>query len=165
MKKLAPWLMGGLAVAAIGIALAFGLSVERPKGPQGPFELSQLKGEIGLVNVWATWCGPCRRELPNLLELADAYEKKGVHFVAVNADDGDRSVVDAFVREQPKTLRTHLAFPKDGFFDAIGIQALPTTLIVDRQGNVVKRFVGEIHPDEVRAALDQVLQGPSARAR
>jgi thioredoxin-like negative regulator of GroEL len=56
----------------------------------------------------------------------------------------------------------HLAYPSDGFMDDIGLQVLPTTLIVDKQGQVVKRFRGAIHADEVRAALDQVLAGKLA---
>jgi thiol-disulfide isomerase/thioredoxin len=161
VKKAAPWVLAGLAAAAmvVGIVLQSRHPPEQPAKALESFTLDQVKGEIALVNVWATWCAPCRRELPALLDIADAYGPKGVHFVAVNADQGGRSQVEAFVRGQPPTLMAHLAYPSDGFMDAIGLQVLPTTLIVDKQGQVVKRFRGAIHADEVKAALDKVLAG------
>jgi thiol-disulfide isomerase/thioredoxin len=161
VKKAAPWVLAGLAAAALiaGIVMQSRHPQAEPSKVYESFTLDQVKGEVALVNVWATWCAPCRRELPELLDIADAYGPKGVHFVAVNADQGGRSQVEAFVRAQPPTLMAHLAYPSDDFMDMIELQVLPTTLIVDKQGEVVKRFRGAIHADEVKAALDQVLAG------
>lgn len=165
MKRAAPWILGLLSVAAVvaGVALQGGprASSSSPSAPSSPFTepftLKSVRGELALVNVWATWCAPCRREIPELLTLAEAYEPKGVRFVAVNADDGGRDGVEAFLRSQPQSLKAHLAYPSEGFLSDIGLEALPTTLIVDPQGNVLKRFRGAIHADEVKAALDAAL--------
>lgn len=158
MKKV-PALLAVLAVAAIATAVVLPRvhAGAQPSAAGGPFTLARLRGQVGLVNVWATWCPPCRREIPTLLTLADQYEARGVRFVAVNADDGDRATVDAFVNNAPPSLKQHLAFPREGFLDSIGIEGLPTTLVVDPEGHVLKRFLGEIHPEEVRAALDAAL--------
>ena len=161
MKKAAPWILAGLCVATVVTGVVLQSRQPAPAPQSGaftePFTLQAVHGQVALVNLWATWCAPCRREIPELLTLAQAYEPKGVRFVAVNTDEGGRDTVEAFLRAQPKSLREHLAYPSEAFMDEVQLQALPTTLIVDKQGQVVKRFRGEIHADEVKAALDQVL--------
>jgi thiol-disulfide isomerase/thioredoxin len=164
VKKAAPWVLAGLCVATVVTGVVLQSRQAARAGPPAsgsaftePFTLQAVHGEVALVNLWATWCAPCRREIPELLALAQVYEPKGVRFVAVNTDDGGRDSVEAFLRTQPKSLKEHLAYPSDAFMTEVGLEALPTTLIVDKQGRVVKRFRGAIHADEVKAALDAVL--------
>ena len=118
-----------------------------------------LYGKVTLVNFWATWCGPCRAEIPDLIELQARYPDH-LQIIGVSADEGPVQVVEDFVTEYginyPIVMRTpelDRAFP--------GVMALPTSFIVDPDGRVVQTHIGLINPgvfeQETRflAALDR----------
>jgi thiol-disulfide isomerase/thioredoxin len=165
MKRSAPWLLAIFAVGALVAGGALAVFNAHSGPPPSQFDFAKLDGKVGLVNAWATWCPPCRRELPALLQIADEYGPRGVRFVAMNMDGGDEASVDAFVRGQPPTLGAHLMFPSRKDLEPLAIEALPTTFVIGRDGQVVKRFVGEIEPDSVRAALEQALASKPISAR
>ncbi len=121
--------------------------------------LSQQNGQIVLVNFWATWCGPCRAEMPSLTKLAHTYGDRGVRFLAINTDDVDDqlSEIDAFVSRLP-ALRPYvlLGIPEVGA--AYAVRSIPTLYVVDRRGNILTSFSGQASEDDLRALIEEALR-------
>lgn len=104
-------------------------------------ELKKLKGKVVIVNFWATWCGPCVREIPDLMELYNQYKDKGLEIVGISIDQKGWAVVQPFVKKNGMEYPVVLATPQ--FAGEYGdINVIPTTYIVDKNGNVVERFIG-----------------------
>ena len=126
----------------------------------GEIAMSDFRGDVVVLNFWATWCGPCRREAPGLQSTWDAYRDGGVRFLGVNYRD-DRAAAREYEREFGITYPSvfdpagELAFS----YELVG---LPTTFIIDREGRIVYRFVGYIDAAILQDALDDVLgRGPA----
>jgi len=119
--------------------------------------LSQLKGKVVFLNFWATWCGPCRAEMPSMETLYALYKEKGLEILAVNCSE-NRQEVAAFMQEYGLSFSTLL--DEDGKVRSIyGIQAIPTSYLIDRDGMIVARIVGSINWDtpEIFAAIETLL--------
>lgn len=103
----------------------------------------KVKGanRVVLLDFWATWCPPCKRELPHLQKLHEKYGKKGLVVVGVAMDRGGMGDVKPFVKEQKLTY-TILVDPKGTTKSDYGIQYFPTTVIVDKKGIVRKVHIG-----------------------
>ena len=119
--------------------------------------LSALKGKVVFLNFWATWCGPCRAEMPSMETLYKEYREKGLEIIAVNCGE-NRAAVLAFMNNN------NLSFPavldSDGKVSGVyGVQAIPTSFLIDREGNIVSRIVGSISWDtpKIRAAFETLL--------
>lgn len=101
--------------------------------------LSTFRGAVTVLNFWATWCGPCRYELPELQKLFNEFGGKGVVVLAVNVD-GRGGQVDRFVANTGLTLPVMFI---DGRTQAtLGIDRLPFTVILDREGKAVRAYPG-----------------------
>jgi thiol-disulfide isomerase/thioredoxin len=106
----------------------------------------QFKGKVVVVDFWATWCGPCRQEIPGYVELAKKYEKQGLVIVGVSLDQAGPEVVKAFGQ------RYGVSYPLVMGDDEVqakfgGMEAIPTTFLIDRTGNVRDKKVG-VEPTE-----------------
>lgn len=135
-----------------GIPGSAGLGVDQPPDPiaapdftlptlaGGKTELSALRGRVVLLHFWASWCPPCREELPQLTAMA-ARHKDGLTLLAVDADSSDADGAARFVAAHgiglPIAIDAH-----DKVHQDYGIRALPTTYLIDRQGKIVGRIVG-----------------------
>jgi thiol-disulfide isomerase/thioredoxin len=106
--------------------------------------LQSLKGKVLVVNVWATWCGPCVKEIPSLDTLQTAVEKKGVKVIGVAQDRAGEEVVPQFVDKLKLKKITILLDPRSEMMRAHKLTGLPTTLFLDRSGNEVARLTGAI---------------------
>jgi thiol-disulfide isomerase/thioredoxin len=105
----------------------------------GSVKLSQLKGNVILLNVWATWCQPCRMELPIVQKMYDTYSDRNFVVLAVNID-ADRRKVDPFLKRLNISLPVYFANPEDaGQMTAAGI---PTTFLIGSDRTLVQSFVG-----------------------
>jgi thiol-disulfide isomerase/thioredoxin len=104
--------------------------------------LADLRGKVVLVNFWATWCVPCRTEMPTIEELYRRYRDRGLEVVAINLDILSPPGVQAFVKEVKVTFAIVLD-PSWATARAYRVIGLPTTYLIDRGGNVVVREVGE----------------------
>lgn len=105
----------------------------------GSIRLSQLKGNVILLNVWATWCGPCRLELPIVQRMYDKYSDRNFVVLAVNVD-ADRRRVDPFMKRNNISLPIYYASPEDaGQMTAAGI---PSTFILGPDRTLLDHMVG-----------------------
>ncbi len=129
-------------------------------------QLSDYQGRIIVLNFWATWCGPCRDELPILSKLADKYSDKSVVFIAASIDDSDtRPKIPEFLRRKKITnLPIWVGATSDTLkqFD-LGIM-VPATVIFDQDGQVVGRIWGESSSKDIASRLDWVLNGRTGKA-
>jgi peroxiredoxin len=125
-----------------------------------PFDLASQKGSVVLVNVWATWCGPCRFEIPELQKMYDQYGQRGFKVVGVSVDEGDAKDVKQFVDEQKMTYPVVLD-PDGHIANVLQTTVLPTSVLIDRHGRIVWREVGAIPAGEptLKKALDAALGG------
>jgi cytochrome c biogenesis protein CcmG/thiol:disulfide interchange protein DsbE len=122
----------------------------------GPsWALEEQRGSVVLLNFWATWCPPCRRETPDLVALSQKYGPRGLKVAGISMDDEPASVVPAFVD------RYHVPYPMlvpDHTFGlANSIESLPTTLLLDRQGRVARVYMGARSADEIAPDIERLL--------
>jgi len=118
----------------------------------GDFRLSSLKGKVLILNFWATWCSPCRDEIPDLIALQKEYEGKGLVVVGV-ALDGRSEAVKSFVEKWGINYPIVLADEKTT--KDYGILGIPVSFIIDREGNIMEKHIGRVD----RIALEKKL-GP-----
>ena len=130
------------------------------KSPDGgDFSLAKFKGVPVLVNLWASWCAPCVKELPTLQKLEEAQALNGqLGVIAVSQDMAPQGSVDAFLASK-KISRFAAFHDKDmALSSALGVQILPTTVLYDGEGKEVWRFVGDMDwtSAEAKALLAEV---------
>ena len=119
------------------------VTFKNPDG--GDFTLAKFKGVPVLVNLWASWCAPCIKELPMLQKLEEAQALEGkLGVIAVSQDMAPKSSVDAFLKS--KQISRFAAFhDKDmALSSALGIQIMPTTILYDAAGKEVWRYIGDL---------------------
>lgn len=117
-------------------------------------DLAHLKGRVVLINYWATWCPPCRREMPSMERLSQALKSEAFSVLAVNVGE-DADTIDAFTSQ----LDTELSFPilldtRSRAMQAWQVAGLPTTFLADKQGRIVASAIGGRefdHPEIIRA--------------
>jgi thiol-disulfide isomerase/thioredoxin len=122
-----------------------------------------LRGRVVLVNVWATWCPPCRAEMPALQQLATAYEAEGMVLLGLSVDRGAAATVDAFLAERGITYP--VAIVGDDVIRAFGgVRGYPTSYLLDRYGVVRHTVMGPVAPLSLRPAIRRLLAEPVAGA-
>ncbi|HSR35868.1 MAG TPA: TlpA disulfide reductase family protein [Desulfurivibrionaceae bacterium] len=116
-----------------------------------------FKGKVLLVNFWATWCPPCRKEIPSLVELQEKYAAKGFSVIGISTDQGGSSLVAKFIQKMNVNYPVVLSdndTPRN-FGNILGI---PTTFLVDKDGNVRKRYDGYVDHETLERDLLQFLK-------
>jgi peroxiredoxin len=124
------------------------------------FSLAAFKGQVVLVDFWASWCGPCRKSLPELDGLQDRFATQGVKVVGVSLDTEPGSMT-AFLEKVPVRFSI-LNDPTGQIGEAYSVVAMPTTFLIDRDGRIVARFEGGTHTQEEAAAVAALLAGGGA---
>lgn len=121
--------------------------------------LSSLKGKVVLLNFWATWCPPCREEIPSMIKLNNSMAGKPFQMLAVSIDEGGKPVVDDFFSSTGFILPTFLD-QTNAAGKAYGITGVPETFIIDKKGIIVKKIIGPVEWDsaEVKNFLDGLLK-------
>ncbi len=121
-----------------------------------PFSLSQQRGKVVLINFWASWCGPCRSEAPEMNAIWDEYKNRGVTFIGVAYLDNEKDSL-SFMREFGVEYPNG---PDDGTLVSgkFHIKGVPETYVVDQKGNLVLTIPGPTTANDLRAFLDKLLQ-------
>jgi len=107
-----------------------------------PIALADYAGKVVLINFWATWCGPCVKELPDLSALAQRYEAQGLVVIGVNVDRGRPKPVRKFISKNHLVLPVALD-PKGSVRQQYEVIALPTTYLIGRDGRFLGKAMGE----------------------
>jgi thiol-disulfide isomerase/thioredoxin len=139
------------------------LALKDPSGQK--HRLSALKGNIVVLNFWATWCGPCQEELPLLSRLSDDYGGEPVRFVAVSIDEEKSPArIAAFLAQRNIKIETWTG-ATTGTMAKVGLgDIVPSTLILDQAGEVITRITGEAREEDIRARIDWLLKGRRGQA-
>ncbi len=157
-------LIGMLVYGAATKSSATALSLNGKPAPDftintfdgGTFTLSQFIGRPVVVNIWASWCPPCREEAPTLEKIYSEYRDRGVVFVGVDVQDAENDA-RAFIKE------FGITYPNGPDADntisvRYGLTGLPESTFVNKQGIVVDKFIGAISEKQLRSYLDAMLK-------
>jgi thiol-disulfide isomerase/thioredoxin len=174
---LAAWqlLRSGTEPASLSRAYGFGIGNYRavtaeasdpapqlsgPKLGGGSLSLAEFRGKVVVVNLWGSWCGPCRREQPELERVWREYRERGVQFLGVNVRDGEVAA-RAFQEEFGVTYPSFFD-PSAGLTFKLKSQVVPTTYVIDAEGNIAFRLTGRVDAALLRNALDVTLRKEGA---
>jgi thiol-disulfide isomerase/thioredoxin len=124
-------------------------------------DVASYKGKVVVLNVWGSWCSPCRAEAPNLVKVAKETAGKGVQFIGINTRDTSTQPAIAFEKQYgvpypslyDPTGKLMLRFKKG----TLNPQLIPTTIIVDRDGKIAARALQALSEDKLREMLDPVI--------
>jgi thiol-disulfide isomerase/thioredoxin len=127
--------------------------------------LAQYKGQVVLVNFWATWCAPCRDEIPELIAMQRKYGPKGFTVLGVAMDEEGKSAVAPFVEKerftvdgQPSPMSYPILLGNDAAADKFGgLLGYPTSVLISRDGKQIQHITGQIDGDEVAKAIESQL--------
>ncbi|AJE04828.1 TlpA disulfide reductase family protein [Geobacter pickeringii] len=124
-------------------------------------KLSDLKGQVVLVNFWATWCPPCREEIPSLMRLNAAMAGKPFRMLCVSIDEGGKVAIEEFFRKSGYSLPT-LPDTDKRAGTLYGITGVPETFVIDKRGVILKKVVGGMEWDrpDVVAYLTDIMNKP-----
>lgn len=126
-----------------------------------PFRLSAHRGDIVVLNVWATWCQPCHDEIPGFVDLQEAFADRGVTFVGLSIDEAGLDAVRPFARKYalnyPQVASQSVAWEKYG-----QMRTIPRTFVIDRQGRIRYRHTGLLMKGRLKLVLDKLMSEPTA---
>lgn len=128
----------------------------------GPIKLANYSGKVLLVNLWATWCGPCRMETPELVKLHKEFQSRGVEMIGLSTEDPDASAesVSDFIREYNVDYQIGWAKREVAQTLMQGRSSIPQSFVIARDGRIVRRFIGfrpDLTPGQIKAALEEAL--------
>lgn len=131
-----------------------------------PVTLADSKGKVILLNFWATWCGPCRVEIPWLMALQEKYGRQGFTVLGVAMDEEGKSAVAPFIQKERFKLGTNsqpvnypILIGNDDVAEKFGgLVGLPTTILISQDGRRVKRIDGLLSYDEVDKTIQSLLE-------
>jgi len=154
-------------------ASASGSPVDNSSAPDVAFKdlngksvpLLDFRGKIVLVNFWATWCGPCRFEIPSLIEFQQKYSEQGLVVLGVATDDEGKSVVEPYITNerfevagQKVVINYPILLGNEDVADKFGgIIGIPTTFLISRDGKIVKQIIGLVDHDKLEADIKSLL--------
>jgi thiol-disulfide isomerase/thioredoxin len=117
-----------------------------------------IKGKVVFLNFWATWCGPCKEEMPSMEALYKEYKEKNFIFLTISVDYEGLPPVKAFIERTRYTFPV-LLDPKNDTLDLFAVSRIPTTFIIDKEGRMIGRALGPRNwkSPEVEAILKQLI--------
>jgi thiol-disulfide isomerase/thioredoxin len=124
----------------------------------GAFASTQLSGNVAVLNFWGSWCPPCRVETPLFQQVYDEVRGEGVQFLGLNVKETSQQFAEKFIETKGITFPS-LYDPRGEValaFRDYPATAIPSTIVLDRQGRVAAVYTGEVRPDDLRAVLAQL---------
>ena len=118
---------------------------------------ADFKGKIVVVDFWATWCPPCRAEIPGYIELQKKYADKGVVIVGISVDEDGVKAVAPFAKAAGMNYKV-LLFNDDVVAAFGGIEGIPTTFLIDREGNIRDKKVGMVEEADYEKRILELLK-------
>lgn len=122
----------------------------------GKINLSDYKGKVVILDFWATWCGPCRRGIPDLVDLKNTYQDK-IEIIGITVDQGN--TIDKVIPfMQQYKINYPVAYANNEVIKNYGgIEAIPTSFVIDKEGKIVSKHVGLILKDQYIKEIEEVL--------
>lgn len=138
------------------------LEAENKATTGGPIKLGDYSGKVLLVNLWATWCGPCRMETPELVKLNKEFQSRGVEMIGLSTEDPEASAesVSDFIREYKVDYQIGWATREVAQTLMQGRASIPQSFVIARDGRILRRFVGfrpDLTPGQIKQALEDAL--------
>jgi thiol-disulfide isomerase/thioredoxin len=130
--------------------------------------LRDLRGKVVVLNFWATWCAPCKAEMPLLVEMEKDYGSRGVVFVGASLDDDQsKALIPAFIATHKIDFAIWYGATGDDLAKLELGEAVPATAFLDQEGHIVARVLGQLRKEDVQARLDWLTgdrKGPAPQA-
>lgn len=145
-------------VSAAGVTLKYGQAAPDfalQSAGDDEIRLSAYKGQVVLLNFWATWCVGCRTEIPWLIEFEAKYRPKGLVVVGVSMDDDGWKAVEPFIAA--KQLNYPIVIGNDGLAKSYGLTSMPMTFLIDRNGKIAATSVGVVDKTACEREISQLL--------
>ncbi|MDQ0795785.1 TlpA disulfide reductase family protein [Streptomyces sp. B1I3] len=126
-----------------------------------PLDVADYKGKVVVLNVWGSWCGPCRAEAKHLVKVAGETEGQGVQFVGINTRDPEKMLGVNFEKNYGVTYpslydptgKLILRFPKG----TLNLQTIPSTVVIDRDGKLAARKIGGLDAEKLHQMIDPLI--------
>jgi peroxiredoxin len=127
-------------------------------------KLSDYKGKVVLLNFWATWCGPCKMEIPWFIDFEKEYKDKGFAVLGVAMDDDGWDAVKPYLEE--KKVNYRMVLGNDQVAEQYGgVDSLPTSILIDRDGRIATMHIGLVSKSDYRNDIIQLLEQPAGDSR
>jgi peroxiredoxin len=121
-----------------------------------PLELANYRGKVVLLDFWATWCTPCRGEIPHFVEFQDKYGGQGLQVIGISMDDGPKPVREFY---QQFKMNYPVAVGDEKVAESYGgVLGLPVTFLIGRDGRVAAKYVGEVQMSTLQQAIESQLE-------
>lgn len=121
-----------------------------------PLDLANYRGKVVVLNFWATWCTPCRGEIPHFVKLQDEYREPGLQVIGISMDDDAKPVLNFY---QQFKMNYPVALGNEKIAEAYGgILGLPITFLIGRDGRVRTKYIGEVNMSTLEQEIKTLLQ-------
>jgi thiol-disulfide isomerase/thioredoxin len=121
-------------------------------------QLSDFRGRVVLLNFWATWCGPCKEEIPWFVEFQKTYKDQGFDVLGISVDEKGWKVVKAYLAGQGKDINYTIVFDDENLSERYAVSVMPKTLMIDRDGKIAAVHSGMVDRNGVEAEIKALLR-------